>query len=250
MNLKFLCRRMIKRFGFDIIRSMPGYKAVRFPEVGAVISPLDFVLRNRLKSENDDFYFVQIGANDGIRFDPIRHLIFEFKLKGVLVEPLPDIFNKLKKNYHSQTQLRFENAAISKNDGTGLLWRFRPDAPVPDKCHGMARFSEYSIRKLARQYHAENYVEKIPVSLVSFEQLARKHRIKKIDFLQIDTEGYDLEILKMVMNSTFKPEVINYEFVNLSLKDRLYSCALLSRNGYEFIHGPYDTLAILGILGR
>jgi FkbM family methyltransferase len=242
--IKAFCRKIAKGTGFDIIKSMPGYNSIRIPETGSTISPLEFILKDILRSGRNDFFFIQIGANDGIRFDPVHDLIFEFQLSGLLVEPLPDIFVKLKKNYLSQPQLRFENSAIADHKGTGTLWRFHPDAPVPDKCHGMARFNEDSIRKLANQYNSEKYIEKTSIELITFEELLLKHKIKKLDFLQIDTEGYEFKILQMVMKTNFKPRLINYEFQNLSLQDRLDSCTLLSQNGYKFIHDAYDTLAI------
>lgn len=43
------------------------------------------------------FFFLQIGANDGRRADPLRKLVMRHKLTGLAVEPLPDIFMELKK---------------------------------------------------------------------------------------------------------------------------------------------------------
>jgi hypothetical protein len=39
--------------------------------------------------------FVQIGANDGMGDDPVRRHVFEDGWVGVLVEPLPDVFERL-----------------------------------------------------------------------------------------------------------------------------------------------------------
>ena len=40
----------------------------------------------------DDFFFLQIGANDGISFDPIYHLVTNFKLRGICLEPIDEYF--------------------------------------------------------------------------------------------------------------------------------------------------------------
>jgi hypothetical protein len=62
--------------------------------------------------------FIQIGASDGLRWDPFRRFIIGGNWQGLLVEPLPDVFALLKQNYaHRVTQgLKFLNAAVSDTD--------------------------------------------------------------------------------------------------------------------------------------
>src|ERR1700681_618887 len=54
--------------------------------------------------------FVQIGANDGIKNDPIHVYVRKYHWNGLLVEPMPDFFNTLRINYMGEDQLWFENA--------------------------------------------------------------------------------------------------------------------------------------------
>ena len=49
--------------------------------------------------KKDDFFFIQVGANDGLMCDPIRQFIVKHSWGGILVEPVPDYFELLKKNY-------------------------------------------------------------------------------------------------------------------------------------------------------
>ena len=42
--------------------------------------------------------FVQVGANDGYRFDPLRKHIVAYHWPGLLIEPQPDVFAELKQN--------------------------------------------------------------------------------------------------------------------------------------------------------
>lgn len=189
---------------------------------------------------------VQVGANDGVRADPLRSYILQHHPRGVLVEPLPDMFESLKANYAGEPQLAFENAAIALEDGERELFRFALDAPVADYMHGMATFDERKIRAIARARGLDGYVQKVKVPAMTFQSLVTKHRIDKISLLQIDAEGFDFEVIKMAIASATLPEVINYEFVNLTLKDRVESCKLLAERGYFFVHGVEDTLAIRG----
>ena len=43
-------------------------------------------------------YFIEIGANDGINLSNTYLLEKNYNWKGICVEPIPDIFNKLKNN--------------------------------------------------------------------------------------------------------------------------------------------------------
>ena len=73
-----------------------------------------------------DVNFVEIGAYDGIAGDPIRRLILTNPgWKGVLVEPQPDAFRKLKQNYAGEvSRLHVLNAAISDTPGQKTLCYF------------------------------------------------------------------------------------------------------------------------------
>ena len=47
--------------------------------------------------KKDDFFFIQVGANDGVMCDPIRQFIVKHSWGCILVEPVPDYFELLKK---------------------------------------------------------------------------------------------------------------------------------------------------------
>ena len=74
---------------------------------------LKYVVRETLSRESD-FYFVQIGANDGTMADPLSDLIVRHGLKGLLVEPLPDFFQKLWRSTRAAKGCRL-NAVPSEN---------------------------------------------------------------------------------------------------------------------------------------
>ena len=49
----------------------------------------------------DDFFFIQIGANNGQRYDPVHHLIVreKDKVSGIAIEPVQEYFDELKITY-------------------------------------------------------------------------------------------------------------------------------------------------------
>jgi FkbM family methyltransferase len=134
----------------------------------------------------NDFFFVQIGANDGIRYDPLRPFVIQYHLKGICVEPLSDMYLKLIENYSTEKQLLFENAAIHRYNKHMTLYRFGPKAPVEDGMHALATFDEKSIRRMARKCKLEQYIEEVQVHCITLQDLFSKYCINNITLFQTD----------------------------------------------------------------
>jgi hypothetical protein len=65
------------------------------------------------------------------------------------------------------------------------------------------------------------------------------------DLLQIDTEGYDAAILRMIDPARFRPRLIKYEHKSLSAGEHAQAQARLQELGYRTaVEGP-DTTAWL-----
>ena len=73
-------------------------------------------------NQNDINNLIQIGANDGVRFDEISEYIKDENLKSILIEPIPRYFEQLKKNYKNYKNIYFEQTAISKNNEVKTLF--------------------------------------------------------------------------------------------------------------------------------
>ena len=66
---------------------------------------------------------VQIGANDGKRFDSLNSFIKKYKVKSLLVEPIKEHFEDLKKNYNNMSNIYFENSLITVNNEISYLYK-------------------------------------------------------------------------------------------------------------------------------
>src|SRR5271157_3744519 len=117
-------KRQIKRalnwIGFDVIRYLDPRRS-REHRLPSRIDVLDLVLY-RVASSVPDFFFVQIGANDGVCCDPIREYVIKSHWRGLLVEPVPFLFRRLVENYRDEPQLIFENVAVAPHDGAMTLY--------------------------------------------------------------------------------------------------------------------------------
>jgi FkbM family methyltransferase len=203
-----------------------------------------FLAKELLESSN--FFFIQIGANDGIRADESYHFITKNNLQGIVVEPLKDMFAQLNKNYSEHPQIKKVNKAIHSTQKTMTLYRISSDANVPDWCHGIASFDKNHLLSGKKKIpDIEKYIIEESVDCISLEELFTDNNSDNISFLQIDTEGYDFEIIKMIDFKKHKPKIIRYECSTLSKSDNQACIDLLFNNGYQFFDEGNDIIAIL-----
>jgi hypothetical protein len=83
------------------------------------------------------------------------------------------------------------------------------------------------------------------VQCVTFDTLLDRHKVDRIDLLQIDVEGYDYELLKMFDFERIQPKLICYEHLHLKLSDKNACKKYLTENGYKTLEMEYDTGAVL-----
>ena len=113
----------LNKVGWDLTRCVP-----KSPE--RPFQVLAYLVTEELR-KNANLFFLQIGANDGVFCDPLHDLVLRHNLSGLLVEPLRNLFERLKANYAGQPGIAFERCAIGRTDGEAALYRARPHAPVP-----------------------------------------------------------------------------------------------------------------------
>ena len=230
------------------------YKNLYTPKKGSLAE----FLSEYSKSKNGDFFVIQIGANDGITNDPIHKFIKRDHWKGVLLEPQPNVFkNELSKIYQHNKGIYPICAAIGSEDGSQKLYKI---AFSEDRwATGLASFSldkiELAFNNGVVEKNCLKEGIKIPenpkdrigfteVSVISPDTLIKKYQISKIDLLQIDAEGYDLEVIKIFDIAKTQPEAIIFENENLNPND-LKSCyKMLRENGYKLAKFGRDTLAL------
>ena len=196
--------------------------------------------------DNADFFFVQIGANDGIRADDTYDLITQHQLKGVVLEPLVDMFEHLCQNYSKHDQIQKINKAIHASEKRMTLYRIKADAKVPDWCHGIASFDKNNLlnHKAKSVPNIEQYIIEEQIECISLDELFEEEKISSVSFLQLDTEGYDFEIIKMIDFNKIKPQIIRYESNLLPKIDNKLCIELLHQNGYTFFDEGNDIIAI------
>ena len=198
-------------------------------------SPLEFVI-SHLGRPADEFFFVQIGAFDGVGDDWLRTLIASNHWRGILVEPQAEAFRKLQETYADQSQLIFRNVAIGAKTGEVTMYSLRT---------GPSQVTSFDYQHVVRHLKRTADIVQISVPCLTLHDLLAEAGCATLDFLQIDAEGYDAEIIRSIDFLALKPSIIRYEHRNLLERDHSELIELLAEQGYRFMLEDANTIACL-----
>jgi len=198
--------------------------------------------------------FVQVGANDGLRNDPIREFVIDGGWEGILVEPLPGVFELLRRNYsRAQERLRFVNAAISAPGTPALqLYTLRASFLATlgeerrlDLLRKASTEREHLLRFIDEPVDAETVIERIEVPCMSYGELLQTHAPDwdRVDLLVLDVEGHEPEILRSLQSGGIRPNAILYESEHLGEQEETIAAELRER-GYRIESLAEDSLAV------
>lgn len=215
------------------------------------------------KSKPGNFTVVQIGANDGITHDPIHKFIKRDNWKGVLLEPQPDVFHEfLTKIYAKNKGIHTLCAAIGEKDGTQPIYKVGFSSMR--WATGLASFSKEKIEKAfedgivasnCKRFGIEiptdqsQWISQEEVQVIAPATLIQTYDLPHIDLLQIDAEGYDLEVIRIFDIPTTRPQAIIFENVGLNAADYASCLQLLEEQNYQLKKFGPNTLALQKPLG-
>lgn len=187
-----------------------------------------------IAKKKKNIFLVNIGANDGLTNDPLRELVITKKWKGLMVEPIPYIFERLKKTYKNKKGILLENAAVSNVNGTTNFWYIEKTRELRSGEDQIGSFDKKIVLKSIEECNfSKKHLIKGEIRCLTLKKLLTKHKIKKIDVFSIDTEGFDYEIIKQIDFKKFKPQLIIFEHCHLNLKDKKACFGLLNKSGYK-----------------
>ena len=235
-----------------------GYQITKLPKLPSCPLPtLDFeqfMAGLLIYANRKDFFFVQIGANDGIMSDPLYSNVSTYSLHGLVIEPQKAGFQQLQQNYAANNNLIFSNVAIARSPGTKTLYKVVPE--VVERYADFSGCASFDLPFLIRVIRShskrlsltspfEKYVEVEEVETLPLMDLLQQHNITKVDLLQIDVEGHEGEVLKTINFDKIHPNVINFEHQHLSTHARDEANTFLDEHGYSFFCHGGNTCAYL-----
>lgn len=240
---RFLNKTVLKATPYTIVKTDPLLKHHPGSELHVDV---EFIVAHRLM-QTDDFFFIQVGANDGRGNDPVYPLVKKYHVRGLVLEPLPDIFAALQRTYAGEEQIICVNKAIHAELKEMTLYRIADNAnqeDLPEYASRIASFEKQVIEKHKKRIpNFDEVLTQETVQCVTLDELMAAYRVKRVDWLQVDTEGYDYEVIKMLDFTTIQPAIIRYEHKHLSPHDHASCLNDLIDNGYKIFATDTDITA-------
>lgn len=159
-------------------------------------------------------FFIEVGGADGVRQSNTWHLEMHKNWTGILVEPNTKAAKQCQINRPKSTVFNYALVADDfQGDELTMLHRAwsREDPGL------MSSAYDSNINDVA-DWKTFNYKFDIPATTLTAVLESANLKNNKIDFLSLDAEGYELEILKGLDMKKFCPNIILIEW-HLDMQD-------------------------------
>ena len=141
---------------------------------------------------------VEVGANDGMT----DSMTYHFELFGwncLLVEPIPDLARKIS----VKRNCIVKNYAASSEEGEASFI-------IAEEALGMSGL-ELTRKQLQAITRAGGTQKEIKVRKKTLDGILEESNFREIDFISIDVEGHELEVLKGFSLEKFNPRIVLLE---------------------------------------
>jgi FkbM family methyltransferase len=208
------CRKSLRDLDFlKLLDERDAGRALNYLNASRSANSQDFFVLSELGFKEGG-YFIEFGAADGILESNTYLLEKMLGWHGILAEPAKYYQKRLKLN--RTVDIEFE--CVWNESGKTLLFS-EVDAP------NMSTVAEYALdqrRSRGKKYH---------VRTISLEDLLIRHQAPfHVDYLSIDTEGSEYQILRGFDFSKYRIAVVTVEHNFRKDRDDIYR--LLSSRGY------------------
>lgn len=136
--------------------------------------------------------FLDIGANDGVTFSNTK-MLSERGWSGVLVEPSPKAYARLKELYKDIDGVYTYPFAIGNRNGKDVLFESMSLITPND----VALVSTFKQDEILRFKDITKY-NPVEVQVFRWKTFLNRVKYKTFDFISIDAEGLDLDILVQI----------------------------------------------------
>jgi FkbM family methyltransferase len=174
--------------------------------------------------------FFDVGANDGGTITRARHNFGGCRI--IAFEPHPKTFGQLTYSMAKIPNVELLNVALGSEIGEKMMFEydFSPINSLLPNAQFAVRFSKDASKQ-------------IQVDCTTIDRFCSDRRIKKIDILKIDTEGFDFDVLKGATSMLAQHAIrfIYFEFNDITPRSGASGGALMPidqlirPHGYRFI---------------
>jgi FkbM family methyltransferase len=190
-----------------------------------------FLNQNIFKNKQNGVY-IELGALDGVLYSNTKFFEDSLNWTGILIEPHPEKFKLLEQN--RPNNFLFNNLISCHKEP--LEFRYFVD------CHAAVSGVENTLS----QHHFDTYFEsnnewnkslqqnKMFIKPKSLTEIVRSTKLTHIDFLSLDVEGHEYEVLKS-WDFSIPIDIILIETLGVQPEKDELCREILIQNNYKFI---------------
>lgn len=155
-----------------------------------------------LQNKKSEGFYIDIGANHPEKINNTK-LFYDMGWNGINIEPNPNLIEAFKLSRTRDINL---NLGISPLNGSLTFYVLDDDTFSSFNKDFIDDITKRTSRKLVAEYE----VKTMPLK----EIISTYAKDKSIDFISVDVEGYDLEVLKSNDWDLYRPKFIILELVH------------------------------------
>jgi FkbM family methyltransferase len=165
--------------------------------------------------------YIELGAYDGVTQSNTKWLEDDYNWSGILIEPSTLNYSKCLKNRKNNNIVNCVCVSFDYKKET-IKGDFHRNSPMS---------SVDGIRNKNRKNFTKN-LSLQEFKTTTLQKVIDDSKFVDIDFLSLDVEGYELEVLKGV---DFKKQKIKYILIEVYNKDKDDIFSYMENNNYSFI---------------
>jgi|APGre2960657404_1045060.scaffolds.fasta_scaffold16100_4 FkbM family methyltransferase len=131
---------------------------------------------------NEGDVFVDVGANTGLFTKMVLDRVGnEFLSKVILFEPIPYLFDECKNKFANNENIILNELALSDTEYETTI---------------LASKNNLGYNKIYTEGMEIHSHEKYTINCVTFSDWAFKNKIEKVNFVKVDAEGHDVNVIR------------------------------------------------------
>ena len=186
-----------------------------------------FKISKYLDPNAEDLNLIDVGANRGRFYDDLTSIYPKSKIRGLLIEPIPECVNVLEQKFSDNSLVSICNNAVSDTIETKEFYIYNFD-----ETSSLLKIKD-NLKELEDINTGPREILKLTTD--SLDNIIKKYGLvnEKFDILKIDVQGYEHKVLRGAQNTLKK---IRYIWIEVSFK-ALYDGTCLFNDIHNILTG-------------